>query len=552
MKNLFLIIVLLLAFIACKKNTAPTTPPSSGPFTLVNIQVAGAQGTGSFNTPRNVTIRLQFSAPADLGSINGNVVLKDNTGASFSMTSQSSNNDSVLIFQPAAPLPAITKFTFSLSTGLQSKQKIPLSPAVSRTFVTTIDSSDKFPRLSDSALLDLVEKQTLQYFMSGGHPVSGLARERTSSGDVVTTGGSGFGIMAILAGIQRSFITRQQGLTRVQTMVNFLSTKAQRYHGVFPHWINGSTGATIPFSAQDDGADLVETSYLLQGLLTARQYFNSTADPVETALRDSINAIWKGVEWSWFRQNGQNSLYWHWSPNFNWSTNQTVTGWNEALITYILAASSPVDSIPRIVYDNGWAGNGAIRNGNIYLGTLLPLGPPQGGPLFFAHYSFLGLNPHGLSDVYANYWTQDTAHVRINYDYCVADPQGFNGYSAQNWGLTASDDNISGYAAHSPTNDLGVIAPTAAISSMPYAPAESMNALRFFYYTLGDKIWGQYGFADAFNLSNPWFDTDCLAIDQGPEVVMIENYRSGLLWNLFMSCPEIKTGLSRLGFQSAP
>ena len=552
MKNSMPIIVLLLAFIACKKNTDPTTPPSSGPFTLVNIQVTGAQGAGSFNTPRNVTIRLQFSAPADLGSINGNVLLKDNTGATFSLTSQSSNNDSVLIFQPAAPLPAITKYTFSLSTGLQSKQKIPLSAAVSRTFVTAIDSSDKFPRLSDSALLDLVERQTLQYFWTGGHPVSGLARERTSSGDVVTTGGSGFGIMAILAGIQRSFITRQQGLTRVQTMVNFLSTKAQRYHGVFPHWINGSTGATIPFSTQDDGADLAETSYLLQGLLTARQYFNSTADPVETALRDSINAIWKGVEWSWFRQNGQNTLYWHWSPNFNWSTNQTVAGWNEALITYILAASSPIDSIPRIVYDNGWAGNGAIRNGNIYLGTPLPLGPPSGGPLFFAHYSFLGLNPHGLSDVYANYWTQDTAHVRINYNYCVADPQGFNGYSAQNWGLTASDDNISGYAAHSPTNDLGIITPTAAISSMPYAPVESMNALRFFYYTLGDKIWGQYGFADAFNLSNPWFDTDCIAIDQGPEVVMIENYRSGLLWNLFMSCPEIKTGLSRLGFQSAP
>jgi hypothetical protein len=230
--------------------------------------------------------------------------------------------------------------------------------------------------------------------------------------------------------------------------------------------------------------------------------------------------------------------------------NQTITGWNEAFITYVLAASAPVDSIPRIVYDNGWAGNGAIRNGASYFGVPLPLGPAQGGPLFFTHYSFLGINPHDLSDAYANYWTQDTAHTRINYNYCVANPQGFYGYSPQNWGLTASDDNISGYSAHSPANDLGIISPTAAISSLPYAPAESMKAIRFFYYTLGDKTWGQYGFTDAFNLSNPWFDSDCVAIDQGPQIIMIENYRSGLLWNLFMSCPEIKSGLKRLGFSS--
>ena len=353
------------------------------------------------------------------------------------------------------------------------------------------DTTDKFPRISDSSLLDLTEKQTLQYFWDFGHPTSGMARERMTSGDVVTTGGTGFGIMAILAGIKRDFISRTDGLNRIRTIVNFLSTSAHRYHGAFPHWINGATGATIPFSAQDDGADLVETSYLLQGLLTARQFFNSPTDPTETIVRDSINSIWKNVEWSWFRQNGQNTLYWHWSPNYNWSTNQTITGWNEALIVYILAASA-ADSIPRTVYDNGWAGNGIIRNQSTYFGIPLPLGPPQGGPLFFAHYSFLGLDPHGLSDAYANYWTQDTAHTRINYLYCVSNPKNYKGYSSQCWGLTASDEQ-NGYSAHSPTNDNGVISPTAAISSLPYTPTESMNALRFFYYKLGEqdlgKIW---------------------------------------------------------------
>ncbi|HEY4155487.1 MAG TPA: glucoamylase family protein, partial [Puia sp.] len=410
--------------------------------------------------------------------------------------------------------------------------------------------TNKFPPVTDSALLTLVEQQTFKYFYDFGHPVSGLARERNSSGDVVTTGGSGFGIMSLLVGIQRNFISRASGLARLRLIVDFLSTKAQRYHGAFPHWMNGATGETVPFSPQDDGADLVETSYMLQGLLCARQYFNNTSDPDETALRDSINSIWQGVDWQWFRQNGQDVLYWHWSPDMGWAINMKISGWDEALIVYALAASAPAGAISKTVYDNGWAQNGTMRNGNSYYGITLPLGPPLGGPLFFAHYSFLGINPAGLSDAYANYWTQNTAHAQINYKYCVANPMGYYGYSNLCWGLTASDDNISGYSAHSPTNDLGIISPTAAISSLPYTPTESMNALKFFYYTLGDKLWGEYGFVDAFSLSDPWFADSYLAIDQGPEIVMIENYRSGLLWNLFMSCPEIKTGMKALGFQS--
>jgi len=243
-------------------------------------------------------------------------------------------------------------------------------------------------------------------------------------------------------------------------------------------------------------------------------------------------------------------LYWHWSPNNLWAINMQISGWNEALIVYVLAASSNTDSIPKIVYDNGWAQNGAIKNGNSYYGIQLPLGPAYGGPLFFTHYSFLGINPHNLSDAYADYWIQNTAHSKINYNYCIADPQKFYGYSNVCWGLTASDDDEKGYDAHSPTNDDGVITPTAAISSLRYTRTESLNALKFFYYKLGDKLWSDYGFVDAFNLQNLWFADSYLAIDQGSEIVMIENYRSRLLWNLFMSCPEIKRGMKRLGFLS--
>jgi len=424
-----------------------------------------------------------------------------------------------------------------------------LQSAVTVNVLTNIDSTDKFPRISDDQLLDLVQRQTFKYFWDFAHPVSGLARERNTSGETVTTGGSGFGIMAIPVAINRNFITRAEGLARMQKIVGFLKNQAQKVHGAFPHWMNGTTGAIQPFSQKDDGADLVETSFLMQGLLCARQYFNG-ADAAETNLRNDINTLWNGVEWNFFRQNDQNVLYWHYSQNYQWQMNFPIRGWNEALITYVLAASSTTYSIPKIVYDNGWAGGPNFINNNTYYGYKLPLGPPFGGPMFFAHYSFLGLNPNGLKDNYADYQVQNHVHTLINYTYCKTNPKGFFGYSDENWGLTASDDNQVGYMAHDPANDDGVISPTAAISSMPYAPTESMRALRFFYYKLGDKIWKDYGFVDAFSLKDAWFADSFLAIDQGPMIVMIENYRTGLLWTLFMSCPEVKAGLQKLGFSS--
>jgi hypothetical protein len=267
-------------------------------------------------------------------------------------------------------------------------------------------------------------------------------------------------------------------------------------------------------------------------------------------LRDDINQIWRRVEWDWFRRGGQNTLYWHWSPSNEWAINMQVGGWHEALATYVLAAGSPSFSIPKPVYDNGWARNGDMRNGKSFYGIQLPLGPDFGGPLFFSHYSFLGIQPQGLSDAYApSYLVQNRNHSLINYQHCIANPKGFYGYSDSTWGLTASDIP-GGYTASSPTNDIGVIAPTAALSAMPYTPEASLKALKFYYYVLGDKLWKQYGFVDAFSLKDAWFADSFLAIDQGPIIIMIENYRTGLLWNLFMSCPEIKTGLRALGFTS--
>ncbi|WP_341838656.1 glucoamylase family protein [Chitinophaga pollutisoli] len=395
--------------------------------------------------------------------------------------------------------------------------------------------------------MTLVQQKTFDYFWKFAHPVSGLAPERTITPDTVTIGGSGFGVMAILVGIERKFITREEGLDRLLKIVNFL-LKADHYHGIWPHWMHGATGKTVPFSRRDDGGDIVESAFMWQGLLCVRQYFDREA-PKERELRDKIGWMWSETEWNWYTQGGQDVLYWHWSPNQGWAMNHQVRGYNECLIAYVLAASSPTYPISPKAYHQGWAVNTHFYNGKDYYGIKLPLGFPYGGPLFFAHYSFLGLDPRGLKDQYADYWEQNRNHTLINRQYCIDNPKKFKGYGPECWGLTASD-NHEFYNAHSPTNDLGVITPTAALSSFPYTPEYSMQAMRHFYDKLGDRLWGEYGFYDAFNETTNWFDYQYLAIDQGPIVVMIENYRSGLLWRLFMSCPEVKTGLKRLGFSS--
>ena len=539
------ILIFLIAGLSCKKKD--TTPPAPDALQLVSSQLDNKPPAAVYYDIKiNPVLKLAFNNSLDRQTVPANVTLNENGVTIIPVNYSYEKNDSVLVIATQSPLKYLTSYYLKASTNLRSIKGGSLGNAVNIQFITSIDSSDKFPILTDNQLLDTIQRRTFRYFWEFGHPVSGMARERNSSADVVTTGGTGFGIMAIITAVNRNFITRIEGRDRILKITNFLLNNCTRYHGAFAHWVNGATGATIPFSPNDNGADLVETSYLMEGLITARQYFN-TPDAVETTLRNNTNNLLNAVEWSWFRQNNQNVLYWHWSPDKAWLINAQVRGWMEALITYVMASSSLTDSIPKIVYDNGWAVNGAIRNNNTYYGYQLPLGPSNGGPLFFEHYSFLGINPNGLNDTYANYQTQTTNHTKINYEYCKANPRGYYGYSNLCWGLTASDIP-TGYGVNEPNNDRGVIAPTAALSSFPYTPTESMNALKFFYYKLGDKLWGQYGFYDAFSLKDLWFANSTLAIDQGPIIVMIENYRSGLLWNLFSGAPEIKNGLRRLGF----
>ncbi|MDD2550607.1 MAG: glucoamylase family protein [Bacteroidales bacterium] len=494
----------------------------------------------------NISIRIHFSSKIDTTKFSKSK-LTISGGVDTAYNHNFDNSTQVLYVSPNQNLNPLSRYRIVFDQGTSSDETS--TSTYSTAFRTRIDSTPKFPIIPDEDLLTLIQEQTFKYFWDYAHPTSGLARERYGSGDVVTSGGSGFGLMAILVGIERNFITRVEGFERLNTIVNFLiNPETDRFHGVFPHWINGTTGKVYPFSTYDNGGDLVETALLFQGLLTVKEYFKNGSQP-EQAMCDSIQKLWEEVEWSWYQKNNENVLYWHWSPNYEWDINLPIRGWNEALIVYVLAASSPTFPITNEVYHNGWAHNGAypMVNNKSFYNIQLPLGFDYGGPLFFAHYSFLGLDPRNLSDQYANYWNQNLAHTQINRAHCIANPRGYEGYSVDCWGLSASDIQ-NGYTASSPTNDRGVIAPTAALSSFPYTPNESMQALRFFYYTMGDKIWGDYGFNDSFNLSTLWFADSYLAIDQGPIICMIENHRTGFLWNTFMANEDVQNGLETLGF----
>jgi hypothetical protein len=432
--------------------------------------------------------------------------------------------------------------------------------------------------MTDDALLTMLQEECIRYYWEGAHPDAGMTLENIPGDDrIVATGASGFGIMALIVGIDGGFITREQGLERLTKIVSFLE-KAPRYHGVWSHFMDAATGKSLPvFDVFDNAGDLVETAFLMEGLLTARQYFrgdnSAKTAAAEKNLYRRITKLWETVEWDWYRRSPQSdALFWHWSPDFAWHINHRITGYNEAMIIYLLAIASPTHGVPADLYYSGWAGQSTAAvnyrrgwspedeknaaageryvNGQTFFGIQLDVGVGSGGPLFFAHYSYMGLDPRGLRDRFTNYFENNRNMALINRAYCVKNPQHFAGYGANCWGLTASD-GPKGYLAHAPDDrdDDGTMTPSGALASFPYTPDASMAAFKHFYRDLGDRIWGIYGPLDAFNESQDWISPIYMGLNQAPIAVMIENYRTGLLWRLFMCNPEIPPMLDKVGFQ---
>lgn len=417
---------------------------------------------------------------------------------------------------------------------------------------------------TDDELLTMVQEASFRYYWEAAHPEAGLAPEVLPGDDnLLALGGSGFGVMAMLVAAERGFVPRKDVAQRMLKIVRFLA-RADRFHGVWPHFLDGDTGRAIPFFGKyDNGGDLVETAFMIQGLLAARQYFDGS-NAVEREIRDTATKLWREVEWSWYRQQPDSDvLYWHWSPDFGFHINHPLIGWNETMIVYLLAIASPTHGVPADLYHTGWAGTSKraigyreswgrttagsrFTNGNSFYGIELDVGVGNGADLFFTHFSYMGFDPRGIRDRYTNYFENNRAIARINHAYCVENPRGFVGYGANSWGLSAGIN--SGGGRPLPRDDNGTINVMASLASMPYTPDESLAALRHFYRNLGAKIWGIYGFHDGFNETQNWFEEAYMALNQAPIAVMIENHRTGLVWKNFMANPEIRPALKAIGF----
>ncbi len=410
--------------------------------------------------------------------------------------------------------------------------------------------------MTDDELLTMVQQASFRYYWEAAGPHSGMARENTpGNDDIIALGASGFGIMATVVAADRGFVTHRQAIDRLLQITAFLA-RADRFHGAWPHFLSDSTGHRLPvFDMYDDGADLVETSFLMEGLLTACQYFKADG-PSGQELYDRITKLWRGVEWDWFRATPRReALYWHWSPEYSFYIANRLTGWNEVMITYLEAIASPTHPVPPSLYYTGYTGEGTDHvygEHHTYYGIQLDMNyvPGSPGPLFFTQYSYMGFDPRGLRDKYADYFVNNRNEALVSQAYSIANPLHMKGYGADCWGLTAVD-GPDGYDEYKPfVTDDGTIAPTGAISSFAYTPSQSMLALRHFYRDLGAHVWGIYGFRDAFNLQENWYSGITMGLNQAPQTVMIENYRTGLVWKNFMANPEIGSALERIGFRS--
>ncbi len=471
-------------------------------------------------------------------------------------------------FEPIGiQLPGINRYSdFLGKSGVTAEYKVAAWNGAYESSELSSAVSASTREFNDDELLTMLQEACFHYYWDGADPHSGMALENIPGDDrIVATGASGMGIAALVVGVDRGFITRAQGIERLAKIVTFLE-HAPRYHGAWSHFMDGSTGKTMAvFGMFENGGDLVETSFLMEGLLAARRYFQgSGAD--EQDLYRRITQLWQTVEWDWYRgpEHGD-FLYWHWSPEWKWQIQHRLIGFNEVMITYLLAISSPAHSVPATMYYSGWAGQGSTAqtyragwsgsvagdhyyNGQTYYGIKLDVGVGTGGPLFFTDYSYFGFDPHALHDRYTSSYFKNNRNIAlINRAYCIANPKHFVGYGTDAWGLTASDGPW-GYVPHAPddNNDKGTLTLTGALSAFPYTPEASMSALKHYYRDLGAQLWDIYGPRDAYNPTEDWVSPIYMGLNQAPIVVMVENYRTGLVWKEFMSNPEIGEMLGKL------
>ncbi len=398
-------------------------------------------------------------------------------------------------------------------------------------------------------LLEDIQHKAFLYFWNEANPTNGLIRDRSQPGSPASIAAVGFGLSAICIAIDHGWVSRVDGRARVLTTLNTFWTKPQGtaiggiigYKGLFYHFLDMNTG----FRTWDSELSTIDTALLMAGMLDARQYF-STNDPLDLQVRDLADDLYERVDWE-FMRNGQTRIMMGWKPNTGFGGFGVWQGYNEAMILYLLALGSPTFPVPASTW-TAWCNTYSWQTHYGYTYVNFP-------PLFGHQYSHCWVDFRYHRDPYMQskgitYFENSRRATLAQREYCIDNPFNRIGYGEDLWGLTASDDPF-GYSAHGappPQNDNGTITPTAAVSSIPFTPTESIECMENMYFTYGGQLWGTYGFKDAFNLNNGWFATDFLGIDQGPIIMMIENHLNGSIWNRFMDNPAVQLGLQRAGF----
>lgn len=403
--------------------------------------------------------------------------------------------------------------------------------------------------LTTPALLDTLQYTSFQYFWNEANPANGLIRDRSTSGSPASIASTGFGLSAICIGVDHGWVTREAARQRVLTTLNTFWTKPQGsgqtgyigYKGLYYHFLDMTT-ATRTWTCE---VSTIDSALLFAGMLDARQYF-AGADSVETRIRALADSIYLRADWNFFR-NLNPGILMGWKAGTGFAGFGQWIGYNEAMILYFLALGSPTHPVPTTAW-SAWTSGYDWLTAYGYSFVTCP-------PLFTHQYSHCWIDFRTIQDAYMTshgmtYFENSRRATLAQRNYCIANPGGWTGYGTNLWGLTASDGPFGYQAAGAPPaqNDNGTIAPTAAAGSIPFAPDECIPVLHNLYDTYKAQLWGPYGFRDAFNLTYNWWGTDYIGIDQGPVIMMIENYLNGRTWDRLRQNQYLQNGLQRAGF----
>ncbi len=400
-----------------------------------------------------------------------------------------------------------------------------------------------------AALVDTVQHTGVMYFWEQANPANGLVKDRSTAGSPASIAATGFGLSALCVGVDHGWLTREQVKGRVLTTLNTFWTGPQSsaasgtigYKGLYYHFLDMNTATRT----WDSELSTIDTALLFAGILDTKMYFTG-ADSQEVLIRQLADSIYYRADWNFARNFNQGILQ-GWKPGTGFGGFGQWVGYNEAMILYILALGSPTHPVPTTAWSK-WTSNYLWQT--LY-GQSFLICPP----LFTHQYSHCWIDFSGMQDNYmraqsSNYAENSRRATLAQHSYCIANPGAWTGYSDSLWGLTASDDPF-GYAAHGAPpsqSDNGTITPTAGLSSIVFTPELSVPLLHNLWDNWRATTWGPYGFKDAFNPYYGWVDTDYLGIDQGPIVLMMENYRNGSVWARTYQNLDLRTGLARAGF----